>query len=460
MFSVEYENLIQEAQQHWETYGVGGTCNHGTHNLFLADVDGDSTIEIIVGGFTYNVVNGYPTSFNASLTIWSWNGQNIILEANHEWPGGMECVFIADVDEDGINDIFTGGIFRNETGSYGSLMVWNWFNGKMSLKAHYEGVFISSISVGDLDKDGVPEIITVGDNENTAKLCLWHLDHNTLILKENLKLDIANTTSATSVYVYDLNNDGEVEVVTGGYCGNLNDSKGQLCIWNWNGKNLSLKANEEWQKVTQCCALNIAGGILGNTMVNNLKVGDVDRDGAPDIVTGGFTYDGKMVCAQLRIWNWNENALSLKSGQEWATDDITEVMCISFGDVDADSRIEIVTGGIVAAYGSFKTKPSQAQLRIWSSDKTTLTLENSKDWTIGEGVCIWNTATADLDNDGMWEIVTSGCMSINRLCDPDMRIWSIQRTSGYQNPLFYVITVIVAAAAVSAIIFFALNKRK
>jgi hypothetical protein len=34
-------------------------------------------------------------------------------------------------------------------------------------------------------------------------------------------------------------------------------------------------------------ALNIAGGVQGNTMVNNVKVGDVDGDGAPEIITGG-----------------------------------------------------------------------------------------------------------------------------------------------------------------------------
>ena len=46
-------SLTLEAEQHWETYGVGGTCNHGTHNLFIADVDGDNISEIITGGFMY-----------------------------------------------------------------------------------------------------------------------------------------------------------------------------------------------------------------------------------------------------------------------------------------------------------------------------------------------------------------------------------------------------------------------
>ncbi|MEM1590012.1 MAG: hypothetical protein QW175_06310 [Candidatus Bathyarchaeia archaeon] len=455
MFNAMHKDLVQEAQQHWKTYGIGGTCNHGTHNLFIADVDGDGVMEVIVGGFTYKVTNGHTTPFNASLTIWSWNNKNITLEAYHEWPGGIECVYAADADGDYISDIFTGGIFRNATGKYGSLMAWQWVNNKLSLKAHHEGIFVSSIFVADVDKDGIKEIITVGDNDNVATLCLWHLNHNNLILKGKLKLDIANATSVTSVYACDINSDGKIEIVTGGYCGSLNDSKGQLCIWSWNGKKLSLEASNEWQMVTRSYALNIAGGIMGNTIVNDLKVSDVDGDCIFEIVTGGFTYDGEKVNGQIRIWSWDGNILSLKSSQEWVIDDITEVKSISLNDVDYDSKTDIVTAGMAAAYGSFKTRPSRAQLYIWSFDGRIITLKYSKEWTIGEGTCVWNTSAADLNNDGTVEIVTSGCASINRLCDPDMRTWSIQGTSSCLNYLFLAIT---GLAAVVLVITFSHHK--
>jgi hypothetical protein len=87
-----------------------------------------------------------------------------------------------------------------------------------------------------------------------------------------------------------------------------------------------------------------------------------------------------------------------------------------------------VTSGIVAAYGSFasnETTPNTAQIRIWSWDGTTLTLNQNQEYTIGDGVCAWNVGTGDLDSDGTVEIITVGCMGINNLCDPDMRIWSI-----------------------------------
>jgi hypothetical protein len=40
-------SLVMKTEQHWETYGVGGTCIHGSHNLFVTDADSDGVMEII-----------------------------------------------------------------------------------------------------------------------------------------------------------------------------------------------------------------------------------------------------------------------------------------------------------------------------------------------------------------------------------------------------------------------------
>jgi hypothetical protein len=93
-------NYVLEAEQHWETYGVGGTCNHGTHNLFISDVDGDNVIEIIAGGFAYYINDSSPTVWEAPLTIWSWNGEHLTLEKSHTWIGSIDCVYVADADSD------------------------------------------------------------------------------------------------------------------------------------------------------------------------------------------------------------------------------------------------------------------------------------------------------------------------------------------------------------------------
>ena len=72
-----------------------------------------------------------------------------------------------------------------------------------------------------------------------------------------------------------------------------------------------------------------------------------------------------------------------------------------------------------------KDPKSRAELKIWSWDGNTLTLKLSTDWIVGDAVCAWNDGTGDVDNDGVVEIVTVGCMYVGILCDPDLRIWSL-----------------------------------
>ncbi len=97
--NVEAQNkFVLHSEQHWDTYGVGGTCDHGPNDLFIADVDGDGINEIIVGGFTYSIINGSRTPMQAPLTTWNWNGQNFTLKSSCKWPGTIEVVYAADVD--------------------------------------------------------------------------------------------------------------------------------------------------------------------------------------------------------------------------------------------------------------------------------------------------------------------------------------------------------------------------
>jgi hypothetical protein len=317
-----------------------------------------------------------------------------------------------------------------------------------------------------VDKNGAPDILTAGraldGNKSSAILCVWQWDGNTLVLRKSVEWCAASSARANSVYAYDLNNDGEVEIVTGGYDNDITNSSGQVRIWHWDGEELSLRMNEEWRLVEGVYGLTFAGGPMGNTMVNNLKVGDVDGDGTAEIVTGGFTYDDEKVNGQLRIWNWSGDLLFLEKSHEWITEDITEVKAMSINDVDGDDQMDIVTSGITAVYGSFSdvdTVPEAAQLRVWSWDSKVLTLKHEVDWHVGEGVCAWNVGTGDVDKDGVVEIVTVGCMYVSALCDPDLRIWSVESQS--ESLLYPVLTAVgVLVAVVLVVMFLFFRKRR
>lgn len=460
------DGLVLEWEQHWETYGKGGTCNYGTHNFFVGDVDSDGVIELITGGFMYYMETGTRLTSEAPLRIWNWNGEVFTLEKSHNWAGSIHSIYAGDSDGDGLTEIITGGSVTNSTGSYGSLRIWNYNGEVLVLKGSYEGISVSSIFISDVDKDGRPEILTAGrffnNTGSSAQLCVWQWDGNELALRNSIEWCAMKEAYAYSVYAYDLNNDGEIEIISGGYDNDLTNSSGQLRIWHWKEDGLSLEANEEWRLVEGVYGVTISGNPMGNTIVNNVKVDDVDGDGTPEIVTGGWTYDGEKFNAQLRIWNWNGHALNLEKSFEWITEDITEVKAISLNDVDGDGNVDIVTSGLTSVYGSFKnveSTPDAAQLRVWSWNGNTLTLKQTKDWTIGEGVVAWNVATGDVDEDGTVEIVTVGCMAESNLCDPDLRIWSIAKEP-CSFPYFSLVSIGVFVGAVLIILFIFLRKRR
>jgi hypothetical protein len=457
----QLDDFVLEAEEHWDTYRVGGTCISGTHNLLVGDIDGDNKIEIVTGGSTYSILpNGSTAPREAPLRIWTWDTQNVTLEYEQNWPGNINCVYANDVEGDGKLELFISGSIRNETGTFSSLRVCNWDGSSLSLKASVEGVSTSDVFVKDVNKDGVQEILTVGrfnitEQRAGAKLYIWHLKQNSLTLIDSVEWCVSNVTSAGSVFAADLDGDGLVEVVTAGYAYSLKNSSGQVRVWQYDGNALDLKANEEWRLKEDVYALTIAGGVQGNTVVNSLKVGDVDGDGKLEVVTGGFAFDGENINAQLRIWSWNGENLSLEVSREWVSDYLTEIKSVSLSDVDGDSRLEIVTSGVLGAKGSFASSaavPERAQLRVWSWDGEVLALENGKDWSIDEGACAWNVASGDVDRDGVVEIVNVGCTYFSSLCDPDMRIWSIQSEDSFPSVFFAVAGGVLFAASAGVVL--------
>ena len=459
-------SLVLEWEQHWPTYMVGGTCIPGTHNLFLTNIDDDAAVEIVTGGYSYCLApNGSLASREAPLKIWNWNGQNITLETEHSWPGNINCVYEADIDNDGMVELLTSGNVWNDSGTYPSLRAWSYDGKSLTFVSSVEGVGTSAISAGDVNGDGKTEIVSIGRYNSTgqygAKLFVWRFEENRLTLLDSIGWCISNVTSVTSLFVDDLNGDGRVEIVTSGYAHDLTNSSGQLRVWQYGGEGLILRSNEEWRLVEGGYGRTIAGGVQGNTVVNNVKVGDVDSDGVPEIVTGGFAYDGENISAQLRIWTWKGEELVLEKSEEWATDFLTEIKCVSLGDVDGDSRLEIMTSGGVGEESSFANEtahPNLAQLRVWGWDGASLILKYDEVWSVGDGVFAWNVGSSDVDGDGVVEIVTVGCMGVDSLCDPDMRIWSVQNAGGSYDFLKFVLVGLICAVVVSAGVLFVLKK--
>ncbi len=93
---------------------------------------------------------------------------------------------------------------------------------------------------------------------------------------------------------------------------------------------------------------------------------------------------------QLRIWHWTGDSLILDWSEEWATDGETAVWSVGLRDVNGDGGPELITGGFVGTVDvlDYKiigelppgTTPLKSQLRIWHWTGTILNLKQNEEW--------------------------------------------------------------------------------
>lgn len=460
------QEFIIEHEKHWDTYGQGGTCNFGTYNFFVGDVDNDNILELITGGMSYDVANYTSSDLSAPFMIWNWDGEQFNLEKSLMWPGISRTTFASDLDNDGILEIIIGGIKRNQLDSFPILRVYNWDGINLVLKSELEGISARSVDAYDFNSDGISEIVVAGttyqDLISYAQLSILSYTSEILQLEESTKWCASNQATATSVAISDLDNDGTAEIVTAGYDNNLNNSSGQIRVYHYQNQEIELLQNQEWRLVEGTYGKTITGDPMGNTVVNNLRVADIDNDQIKEIVTGGFAYDGEKINAQLKIWNYKNNKINQETSKEWISDDVTEIKAIALDDVDNDNQVDIITAGLVGAYGGFNdinVPPEQAQLIVWNWNNQELVQKCKEQWTVGEGVVAWNVQTGDVDKDQIIEIISVGCMYISSLCDPDLRIYSIAQIQTQKVP-YTLINILLAIGVIFTILTIIVLKRK
>ena len=316
--------------EHYEMWQTDG--NTRAWSVFAADVDDDGVTEILVGAETKGQVFG-------QLRIWNWNGTTLTLEHSEEWQTiswtHVYSVFAADVDKDGVTEIVTGGDAFNGTHYNNQLRIWNWNGTALTLESSREwstgsGAGIQSVYAIDVDGDDIVEVVSAGQDAFEAQLRIWNWNTTELTLEHSEEWVLEWTARATSVLASDVDGDGTVEIVTGGHADELYGSSwvnnGQLRVWNWNGTTLTLEDSAEWP-------LNGTGAYVWT-----VTPGDVDRDGATEIVTAGP--EGS--ASQLRVWSFNGSALTLDATQDSIDDWADTVFAF---DVDNDGTTEILSAG-------------------------------------------------------------------------------------------------------------------
>jgi hypothetical protein len=162
----------------------------------------------------------------------------------------------------------------------------------LTLYGHNENIIVQNntiVAASDVDGDGQAEIVTGGyfdsGSVDVAQLCVW--DGASLAFENVQTWWWTGNTVIESVGVGDVDGDGGVVVVSGGWFWDGSHFNSQLCIWS--GDSLGVEAIRTW-----CWG--------SGSWITSVAVGNVDGDAYTEIVTGGYFHDGIRNCAQTTIW--------------------------------------------------------------------------------------------------------------------------------------------------------------
>jgi len=298
----------------------------------------------------------------------------LTLEKSHEWVTGDYSYSMADavgdIDGDGVTEIVTAGYFYNSTLTFnvGEVNVWNW-NGTDLSEEHKE---------------------TFGPDYT-----------------------LSSDTRFYAVALGNVDNETDTEVVLTGYGKVLGViEQGMLIITSWNGTTMKREAATYWPLA------------LNKTAFFGLAIGNVDKDNTTEIIAVGYrnttTIFGTGFHGVITIWNVTENALTLETSAEWLISGDTVWQAVSIEDVDGDEDLEIL---IVGYFYDNVLNHECAVLRICAWDGSTLNWEASSQWYTYLDTYAYDIAAGDLDSDGTPEIVTIGYQKSD-VFYAQLRIWS------------------------------------
>jgi hypothetical protein len=243
-----------------------------------------------------------------------------------------------------------------------------------------------SIAVGDVNADGVNEVISAGyfsDGSNwNGQLVV--LNSGTLATIATTTWRLGIDTNVAAVAIGDVDGDGAIEIVTAGSFFNGNAWIGQLIVWN--GATLAVERINNW--------------LLGQSnTVSSLAIANVSGGRGLEIVTGANVFDGVNNVAQLIVWN-GTNLVGERLIQ-WRLGIDAYVTSVAIANVSLGSGLEIVTGGYI-----FDGTNNIGQLIVWNG--TSLTGERLVHWRLGTDTYVTSVAIADVSVGAGFEIVSGG----------------------------------------------------
>ncbi len=314
-------------------------------DIAVADFNGDTNLDFAV-------------SINGTVQPWFGNGSGTTFTAGSIISGfnPVEDILAANLDNDSDIDIITGGAYtlNDGTGSFGTRIV-----------LAQTG---NEYSVGDINKDGKPDIIANDNNQNTANARILLGDG---IGNFNLLAKVETNAYFNGVEIVDTNNDSNPDVVGVGSWGGIPYTD---------------------------VLLGDGTGYFSNAPTKYPSLSD-----PRDIVKGDFNEDGQIdialchsIGSTVTIYLGQGNGKFAKTATNHATGSFpTQIITL---DYNKDNHIDLVTYNQSSSSVTVLTGVGNGSFSLFANLPVTSTIAG-------------RMATADFNNDTNPDLVVSGYTS-------------------------------------------------
>jgi len=296
-------------EQKWKSDNIGGRGGY----LEVADLNGNGVKEIIADSAHYYSarIHGHVYVFDGGSFTQKWKSEDI------NQPGKIT---LGDVDDDGVKEIITGNMVNDATPNIYPGYIYVFSGADFSLEWKSPDIGISQSNIHDIDGDGKTELITsvlkygAGHPSEASGGYIYVFDGKTY--KQEWK---SPNIYRPFVKVDDIDNDGTKEIIARTYM--LGKNTGYIQVFD--GKTYK----QEWKSDD-----------IGSSSA--IEIDDIDNDGVKEILTGNrdsfFIFNG------------------ITHAKEWETKNIASGV---FVDIDNDGWKELIARIV--------TQPYHGYLSIW-----------------------------------------------------------------------------------------------
>lgn len=364
----------------FRTLNTGAGAVHGSPVLY--DLNGDGVLDVLAANSAGRVVG------------FSGSTGGVLFDANHPCAPNYSCgIFstptVGDIDHDGSPDIVAGSWDQH---------LWAWHLDGSTLAGFpvdvYDSIW-SSPSLADLDGDGWLEIVVGGDSDGVQGQpyprggLLWVFRHDGA-RQPGFPKFIAGQVIWSTPAVSDLYRNGQLDIVFG------------------TGLNFPAPAGQNVFGVDSHgnALTGLPVSTSGRTM-SSPAIGDVNGDGAPDIVT--MADDG-------RIYAWTHQGNLLPGFPQCNANNRGSCPVglhgsVSLADLDGDGKQDIVSGGeqwlrVFGGDGSVKAEVPTVSGTLPLVSAPSVTSINNQAWVVQSSGFTDGGSTATMGKVWIWR--TSG----------------------------------------------------